>query len=169
MSWYKQLYVNRRDWIISHLDALDLTSDEVILLLYIDLCNSTNTTIDALNLANTLNMSQDALDKAIASLVNTKRLSLTYPNGTLIYNIDGVFTYENPTMQQVDSPLIDIIEQQFARKLSVSEIKKLAMMRENFGDQMIQEALREALFYKKYSLDYINAICNNWKNGANDA
>lgn len=169
MSWYKQLYVNRRDWIISHLDALDLTSDEVVLLLYIDLCNSTNTPIDALNLANTLNMSQDALDKAIASLVNTKRLSLTYPNGTLIYNIDGVFTYENPTMQQVDSPLIDIIEQQFARKLSVSEIKKLAMMRENFGDQMIQEALREALFYKKYSLDYINAICNNWKNGANDA
>ena len=169
MSWYKQLYVNRRDWIISHLDALDLTSDEVVLLLYIDLCNSTNTPIDALNLANTLNMSQDALDKAIASLVNMKRLSLTYPNGTLIYNIDGVFTYENPTMQQVDSPLIDIIEQQFARKLSVSEIKKLAMMRENFGDQMIQEALREALFYKKYSLDYINAICNNWKNGANDA
>ncbi len=163
MSWYQQVYVNRRDWILSHLDALNLSSDEVLIVLYIDLCNSNRQSIDGNSLAAILNMSQDNLDKAIANLINTKRLVLEYPNGTVHYNIDGLFTYENPTLQVESSPLITIIEQQFGRKLTVNELRKLAQMRDLFGDELIEQALREALFNRKYSLDYVNAICVNWK------
>ena len=39
MDWWKEKFINRRDYMLDHLDELTMTSDETLLIMLIDFLN----------------------------------------------------------------------------------------------------------------------------------
>ena len=62
------------------------------------------------------------------------------------------------------SVLFDIFEQELGRTLSPMEIERIKeWLDDNFTEELVIEALKEAVFKNAKSMNYINTILYNWK------
>lgn len=164
MAWYEQMYINRRDWVLSNIQHLNLTPLQVCIVLLIDLYNSHQKPIDHAFFEQNLSASKDDIDNAISGLSQKGLLKIEFSQGRLIFNIDNLFTYETISVPVSNNQgIVAIIQEQFGRLLTSTELKKLDEVRNHFSDDQIKEALREALFYKKCSIDYMYGILKNWE------
>lgn len=162
MKWYEQKCVNKRDYLLEHLEEYALNHSELIMLLMIDFLNQNQIMITHDSLSKKLNISKNEVDKILTDLMNKQYLGISIKDGSMVYSFDGVFEIESRNAE-FDQSLFDTYEQEFKRPLSQSELTRLSEWMNQYEKKLIKYALLEAIIYNALSFDYIERILINWK------
>lgn len=163
MKWYKQKYVNRRDWILDNLEFIGLSEKETIIVLLIDYFNSNNIGITIDLLCNKTKMDDKEVNKILSVLFAKKYLVIEASGKTPTFVLDGLFELEVEAIEsELDSSLFNLFEKEFKRPLTQKEMETVSDWIKRIDSNLIIEALRYASMYKKVKLSYIDKILKNW-------
>lgn len=106
----------------------------------------------------------EEIDRILVSLIQKKVIEIVGARIDIsrIYKILQMSLVEKKEKEKVD--LLKIFEAEFGRTLSPMEVDSLRMFkREGFKDEMIIDALREAIMRNARSLRYIETILRDWQ------
>ena len=156
-------YIDRRTWILDHLQDLNLSAKEVLALLLIDFFNQQHISIDHELMSEKLNLTVDEVEDLFTELSDKGFLSLDYHDGCLIFNINGVYDLSQMSDTSVDRSLLEQFEMEFARPLSSSEMQRIMDMSNEYDSRRVICALNEAVCNEVADLNYIERILQNWK------
>lgn len=159
-------YFNRRNWLMEQMEHLDLTSNELLVVLCIDYMNEFNQFIDIATLAKKLKMDGNVVDLLLNDLINKGYLRMEMGNRCMLFNIDRVFMQKEdtkPCSSNEFKNLFQLYENEFKRPLSQRESETLSEWIEIYDLKLIEYALREAIIYSSVNFAYINKILMNWK------
>lgn len=113
-------------------------------------------------------LSNQELDRVLASLLN-KKLIYNRLGSISLNNLEQKLLQENKEVEEEKSDinLISIFEEQFARALSPIELNIIKDWKNcEYSDEMIIKALKEAVKSQVLNFRYIEGILSNWaKNG----
>lgn len=113
-------------------------------------------------------LSNQELDRVLASLLN-KKLIYNHLGSISLNNLEQKLLQENKEVEEEKSDinLISIFEEQFARALSPIELNIIKDWKNcEYSDEMIIKALKEAVKSQVLNFRYIEGILSNWaKNG----
>ena len=154
-------YINRRLWILEHLDSLHTDANETLLLLLIDYYNQCKKAISHEEFSKKLKLDVDQIEDLFTSLSDKGYLSIEFEKGQIFFNIEGVFSDSSQT-EGLDRSLIEKFEDSFGRSLSSSEMQRILNMAAIYDERRVVCALNEAVVYDKLSLDYIERILQTW-------
>lgn len=161
-KWYKESYFDRKNWILENFDKLNLSSDETLLLLLIELFKTNKKSISYELLTKKLNKNEKEVDKIIASLVSKQYLKLSTNSKGLVFDIDGIFEFD-PEKYEIseNKDLYDTVSEVFNKPLSPSELQKMNDLLDQYGQNKFIQALRIAEAQKKLKMSYIEGILRN--------
>lgn len=166
MKWYEQKYVNHRDWILDSLEYLGLTSEEMVMVLLIDFLNEHKEPITAEILVKRSGLQQEQVDHAISTLCAKNYLKIKASSRAVKFVLDGLFETDTARGERIlDSSLFDLFESTFGRTFSQNEMMKISDWNKSYDKKTIILALREADTYGKLSLNYIDKVLQNGKEG----
>lgn len=163
---YQKTYFNHRNFILSELDALDVSVEEAFVLLYIDYCNEFQINFDLESVAQKAKMLPTQLDAVMSGLMNKGYVEIKMVNRQVVYCLEGVFRVkENLEVLSTSeyTNLFELYEKEFGRPLNQGESQRLSEWMSTYDLKLIAYALREAIVYEKRSFDYINVILINWQ------
>lgn len=164
MKWYKQNYVNHRDWVLDNLELLGLSMQETVIVLLIDFFNTSQLPIILESLAKKTGFDQDEIDKVLSILVAKKYLEIRATNRKVSFVLDGLFDTEvSRTQSALNSSLFELFEEEFGRPLSNAEMMKLSDIMKTMDSQLVVYALKEASMYQKVNFNYIMKILQTWQ------
>lgn len=163
LEWYKEAYVNRRDWLIFHFPFLPINLQEFDLLLVIDLALEKNLATSHSDLANYMGLSERDVDRLLSSLSRKGLLDIEIAKDKITYNIDAIFNVELKKLDKtfVEGNVFDLIEDIFGRPLSEAEMNKCVNLSQKYTKEEICQALRICDAHRKYSLNYLEAVLRN--------
>ena len=163
-KWYKESYFDRQNWILENYDQLNLSSDETLFLLLVELAKKNRKTITYDYLSKKLNKTSTEVDKMIADLVSKHYLKLSANDKGLIFDYDEIFEFD-PNRYEIsdEKDLYDITSDVFNKPLSLTELQKMNDLLEQYGKEHFIEALRIAEAQRKLSMSYIEGILRNDK------
>lgn len=159
-------YFNRRNYILTEMESLDLSVHEAFLLLYLDYCNEFHIGFDLEQVAKQFKMTALELDTLMNQLMNRGYLEIRMRERRVEYVLDGVFRMKDNLDTITTNEfrgLFDLFEEEFARPLTPRESERLSEWMSTYELKLIEFALREAVVYEKRSIDYIEAILLHWK------
>ena len=160
MNWNAP-YIDRRTWILDHLESLHVEGNEVLVLLLIDYFNQTRKSISHEVFSDKLKIDVDAVEDLFTSLSDKGYLSIEFKNGQIHFNIEGIFS-QNESGVPLEHSLIEQFESAFKRTLSSAEMQRILNMSATYDERRVVCALNEAVVYEKLSLDYIERILQTW-------
>ncbi|MFV0479495.1 MAG: DnaD domain-containing protein [Anaerorhabdus sp.] len=164
MKWYKEKYVNRRDWLVEHVELLNLTAEEFQLLIIIDYFNSFSEEISQEKLCNKMNLSQKKMDNLLAVLISKKYLKIQVSKKGVHFLLDDLYETKVAHLENaLNQNIHDLFESEFGRPLTQSEMEQLNQWVKNEDKELIIYALKEASAYQKLSLNYIAKVLKSWK------
>ena len=163
-KWYKESYFNRKNWILENFDKLNITNDELVLILLIELCKESKKQITYDYLTEKLNKSIKDVDKIIASLVGKHYLNLSTNAKGLVLDIDSIFDFD-PDKYEVseNKDLYDTLGDLFGRPLTPNELQKVNDLLNEYSQKDLLQAIRIAEANRKLKLNYIEGILRNGK------
>ena len=163
-KWYKESYFDRKNWILENFDKLNLTSNETLLILLIDLYKSSRRSISYELLTDKLKLNNKDIDKLIANLVNKHYLKLSTNSRGLVFDIEGLFDFD-PEKYEIseNKDLYDMVSDIFGKPLSLTELLKMNDLLDTYGNNKFVQALRIAEAQKKLKMSYIEGILRNEK------
>ncbi len=160
-KWYEAAYIDRRIWVLDHLDQYKLNAEEALVILQLVHFNDCGRPISLESLSKHCGLSSEKVDKAMAGLSRKGYLSIQVNGADVHYLTDGLF--EEKTILTSDSDLIDLYQKEFKRTLSSTEIDKLNDWLSRMDRAYLVHALREALMYNKVNFTYIDRILAQWQ------
>ncbi|MFI3284969.1 MAG: DnaD domain protein [Erysipelotrichaceae bacterium] len=164
MKWYKEKYVNRRDWIIDHYEHFNFSSNEGIVCLAVDFLNTNHIDITYDVLAKKTNLSLDEIDRTLSLLTAKKYIEIRATAKGLEFYLDGLFENEVYNVENiVNHSSFELFEQTFGRPLAANEMEKISEWLSVHDSKLLVYALKEAVLYDKLSMAYIDAILRDWK------
>ena len=162
---YKETYFNRRNWILANFDKLNITNDELVLILLIDYCKEFRIRISYEYFMDKLHLDSKQVDEIIASLVSKKYLKISPNSKGISFDIDNVFEFDADVYEIAEhNDIYDILSEVFARPLSGLELQKASDLIEKYGTNKFTDALRIAEAYRKLNMNYISSILKNNEN-----
>lgn len=161
-KWWNENWVDRRCWILEHLDTLTLSCEEVLVILLIDYMNEHHLAVRHDSLAQKLSLDSDRIDDILSNLSVKGYLTIDYHKGQIQFDIDGVFEDDTKRGTTFDVSLFELFESEFARPLSQMEVTRLSEWVSLYPQKLITYALREALVGDHKSFDYIDRILLEW-------
>lgn len=163
-KWYRESYFNRKNWILENFDKLNLTSDEVVLVLLIELCKESKKQITYDYLTEKMHKNIKDVDKIIASLVSKHYLSLSTNAKGLVLDVDGIFEFD-PEKYEIseNTSLYNTLGDLLGRPLTPSELQKMSDLLNIYKEKEVLEAIRIAEANRKLKLSYIEGILRNGK------
>ena len=163
-KWYKESYFDRQNWILENYDKLNLSSDETLFLLLVELGKRDRKAITYDYLSEKLNKTTKEVDKMIADLVSRHYLKLSADSNGLIFDIDEIFEFDPDRYDISDEKdLYDIVSDVFNKPLALTELQKMNDLLEKYGNDRFIEALRIAEAQRKLTMSYIEGILRNEK------
>lgn len=162
MKWWQERYINRRDYILEHLDALSMDSDETVMVLLIDFFNQYGVSVTHELLAEKMKKRPEEIDALFAKLNTRGYVSIDVREGKVMFQIDGIFE-EEKSADAFDESLFQLFETEFGRTLSQMELQRMSEWIQMYDAKLIGYALREALTYNVKNFDYIDRILTEWK------
>lgn len=156
-------YVDRRTWILDHLQDLTLEPKEILVVLLIDFFNQQNISIDHELISEKLKISVDEVEDIFTELSDKGYLTLDYQDGSLLFNIEGIFDISNAQDTSIDRSLLEQFEMEFGRPLSSSEMQRIIDMASLYDERRVICALNEAVCNEVNDLNYIERILQNWQ------
>lgn len=166
MKLYNAPFFNRRNWIMEHMEQLDVSQQELLLVLCIDYMSEFDQIIDINALSKKMKMEGYEVDLLLNNLINKGFLNMEMGNRKMIYNIDRIFMLKEnaePCASNEFKNLFSLYEKEFKRPLSQRESEMLSEWIELYELKLIEYALREAIIYSTVNFAYINKILMNWK------
>lgn len=157
-----EIYFDKVRWILSHLKELDISSDEIIVILMIVVLKEQNLEVNIEKIANLTPLSHKEVDDAITLLASKRYLEIKICAGEVGFNIDQVFELKKEVNNEV-LDLFEIFEEEFARMLTQAELVRLNGWIEDYSRDEIIEALRSASIMQKLHFNYIDRILENNK------
>lgn len=158
-----EIYFDKVRWILSHLKELDISSDEVIVILMIVILKESKMEVNIEKIANLTSLTQKEVDDAISLLASKRYLEIKICAGEVSFNIDQLFELKKDVNSDVVD-LFEIFEEEFARMLTQTELVRLNEWIEVYSRDAIIDALRNASIMQKLHFNYINRILENNKN-----
>lgn len=163
-SWWNERYINRQDWVLDHLQSINVSPLEGLILLQLETLNRHQELIQPDVLALRCNVSLKDLDSALTKLIQKGYVSIHAHEKSVEYRIDQIFNEPNSQTDHSNQDLMNLFETEFKRPLAPVEIEKLNDWLLKVPSEMIVHALREAIIYKKLNLNYIDRILVRWMN-----
>ncbi len=164
MEWYKQKYVQRRDWIIEYAELLNLTAEEFQMVMLIDYYNAHNEVINQEMLCMKMKINQARLDTLLSVLMAKNYLKISRGSKGIEFSLEGLFKTNVARVEQVVNQNIhDVFESEFKRPLTQQEMEQLNKWVKAEDSKLIIYALKEASIYQKLSFNYIAKILMSWK------
>lgn len=158
--WWNRNYVNRRDWMLENLSSVNVNPSEFVILQMIDFCNSNRLELSMERLVDQTGMDVGVVNQSIASLNQKGYLVVRAVGHVIEFNIDGVFK-NHEQEEYVNKDLFEIFESEFGRLLSQADLMTLSRWSQLYEEDMILDALREAIIAQKVAMQYINGILVN--------
>jgi len=156
---------------------LNINSDELIILIYLINCNDDifdpKKIADSLSLEliDVMNSIESLISKDIIEIKNQKinNIRSEYINLDPLYNKLS-FEIINKKEEEKSSTIYDKFEEEFGRTLSPMEYQIISSWLESdFSEEIIIEALKEAVYNGVFKLNYIDKILYEWqKKGIKD-
>ncbi len=163
-KWYKESYFNKKNWLLENFDKLNISNDELVFILLVDLCKESKKTITYDYLHDKLHMTTKDIDKIIASLVSKNYLKLSTNSKGLVFDYDNIFEFDPEKFEVVENKdLYDILGDIFGKPLTSSELQKVNELLNIYSDKQILQAARIAEANRKLKLSYIEGILRNAK------
>ena len=163
-KWYKESYFNRKNWILENFDKLNITNDELVLILLIELCKESRKSVTYEYLMQKLSKNQKEVDKIIASLVNKRYLNINVNSKGLVFDIDNIFEFDTETYEiSENTNLYDTLGDLFGRPLTPNELTKLNDLLNEYSEKQVIEAIRVSEANRKLKLSYIEGVLRNDK------
>lgn len=156
-------YIDRRTWILDHLQDLNVDAKEIVVLLLIDFFNSQHVSIDHELIGEKLKISTDEIEDIFTHLSEKGYLNLDFKNGMIIFDIEGVFDLKSNQSPMIEYSLCERIEEEFGRLLSSSEMQRILDMASEYDSRRVVCALNEAICNDVHDLNYIERILQNWQ------
>lgn len=161
-KWYKESYFNRKNWLLENFEKLNISNDELVLILLIELCKDSKRVITYDYLTSKLQKSIKDIDKIIASLVSKHYLKLGTNTKGLVLDIDNIFEFDPEKYEIVENKdLYDVIGDLFGKPLTPNELQKVNDLINEYGEANFKQALRIAEAHRKLKLAYIEGILRN--------
>lgn len=164
MKWYEQRFVNRRDWILDHLEYLGLSEKETVLVLLMDFMNENRIPITIDALAQRTGMAEKDVDETIAVLYAKKYLDIRASGKRVSFRLDGLFETNVAKEESViDRSVFDLFESELKRPLTQKDMEKITDWNRTYDKRLVILALREASIYQSVSIPYIDKILHEWE------
>ncbi|MBE6118249.1 MAG: DnaD domain protein [Erysipelotrichaceae bacterium] len=162
MKWYEQKYVNRRDWILDNLENLKLSPQELTVVMTIDFYNENRTDISMDILQKKTGLDMDELNRVVSVLCARHYLDIMASSRNVQFRLDGLFDTDTAKdIRVMDSPLIELFEEEFGRPMTPNEMQKISEWNRIYPRKTIIHALREASAYQKRSMSYVESVLRN--------
>ena len=174
IEFMKEGFVSIPKYLFKNYKKLGMSDEEFILIIYL-VNNNGVITFNPKTISQELNISGKKVLELINSLNEKQILSIDliknktgvmeeYINCGLLYNKLSMLIMEENNTKEVNTNLFEIFEQEFGRTLSPMEYEIInGWIKENFSEEIIIEALKEATFNGVSSLRYIDKILYEWK------
>ena len=163
-KWYKESYFDRNNWILENFEKLNLTTDETLLILLVELCKTSRKAITYEYLTQKLNKSIKQIDVIISSLVEKHYLKLSTNSRGLVFDIESIFEFDPEKYEIADNKdIYDTVSEIFGKPLSSTNLQKLNDLIDEYSQDNVLQALRIAEANRKLSMAYIEAILRNEK------
>ena len=163
-KWYKESYFDRKNWILENFDKLDLSAEEGMLLLLVELCRQSKRSISYEYLTQKLQKKTKEVDAIISSLVSKHYLKLSTNSKGLVFDIDNIFEFDPERYEiSVNGDVYDTVSEVFGKPLSPSEMQKLNDLLDTYGQDRVLQALRVAEANRKLKMSYVEGILRNEK------
>ena len=146
---------------------LNISDSELIILIY--LINTDNSFNPKL-IAKDLNFNLNEVMDIISSLTEKDILKIDIVNKKVreeIINLEGLykklgFVVVNGEIKEKKKNIFDIFEKEFARTLSPMEYEHISRWQDEYNDELILLALKEAVFNGVNNIRYIDKILIEW-------
>ncbi len=158
-----EIYFDKVRWILSHLKELDISSNEVIVILSIVVLQEQHQQVNIEEIENITPLSKKQIDDAITLLASKHYLEIKICAGEVTFNIDQIFQMKKAVNNDV-LDLFKIFEEEFSRMLTQAELVSLNQWIKLYDRQLIINALRNASIMNKLHFNYINRILENSQN-----
>ena len=93
-KWYKESYFNGINWILENFDKLNLSADEALVLMLIELANRNNRALSYDYLRAKLGYDNNRIDSIIASLAEKKYLSIKPSKKGISFDISMLYEFD---------------------------------------------------------------------------
>ena len=159
------------NYLIQNINKLDINLEEFILITYL-INQGDNVVFDINKLSNDLNFESKKILELISSLNEKNYISIemSKKNGIieefisleLFYNKIISLLIENNKIEK-DNDIFSVFEREFGRTLSPTELSTIASWHENnINDELIKEALKEAILSGVHNMRYVDKILFEW-------
>lgn len=163
-SDWNACYIDKSRWILDHLENLNLSASQALMLLVINFLNETRQSITPETLAQKCAMEIDAVYEDMDTLCDMGYLSIDTHGRRLMFSLDGLL---DTSFSLLDNPLAQSLfhafSTEFGKPLSPAEMDQIAELAEHYEESMILHALDEAAVYDKRSVPYVTAVLSSWK------
>ncbi len=161
-KWYKESYFDSQNWILENFSKLNLSSDETLLLLLIDLYKKNRRQLSYEVLCDKLGYDVPRIDKIIASLVEKHYLQISTNSRGLVFDIDSIFEFD-PEKYEIseNGDIYDQISSIFNKMLSPTDMQKISDLVDEFGQLKFMEAVRVAEANRVLKMSYIEGVLRN--------
>ncbi|MBG9982341.1 DnaD domain protein [Aerococcaceae bacterium DSM 111020] len=186
-DWFKDGSTNVPNIIFNRFGQLDISSNEMMLILYImSQLNQGKTVNNFKKIANQLGWSVNEVMELINQLIEKDYLSIEletnesgkqddhYTLRPFFNQLDQKF-YQAPTqeetvenqevLQHYTGNLVSLFEREFGRVLTPMELQTINqwLMSDNYSPEIIQLALKQAMMHQALNFSYIDKILLNWQ------
>ncbi len=158
-KWYEKNYVDRRTWLLENISLLKLNPEEFLLLSMIDFLHQTDQEISLDYLSKKTGMSKEITDENVAKLSSKGYLKVKTTPHKVEFDISPVFNQEEILSNEISG--LKIFEKSFGRPLTQKEVVKLADWQQDYTEDELVEALRQATIYQKMNFGYIEKVLKN--------
>jgi DNA replication protein len=159
------------NYVIKNYEKLGLEGLDFIMLIYF-INQRSNVTFDVNKIAIDLNLDSSKVLEVINSLNEKNYISIEmkknngvieeYISTDLFYNKISSMLMENVSSEK-ETDLYSVFEKEFGRTLSPTEFTSINNWLENgISEEMIKEALKEAILSGVHNIRYIDTILFNW-------
>lgn len=158
-----EIYFDKIRWILTNLDQLELTADELVVILSIVVLKEQSKVVSIESIAKLTSFSKDDVDQAITLLASKRYLEIKICAGEVSFKVDNIFKLQKQVNDKVKD-LFKIFEEEFKRLLTQTELRQLNEWVNLYSRDTIIEALRNASIMDKLHFNYINRILENQAN-----
>lgn len=159
--------------IINNYKKLNITEEELIILIFIidygvDLEYNPSIFVQELNIDKykVLELINSLKEKNILTILikkENKRVSSEYISLQPLYDKIMNIVMDNKEKQiEIDENIYSIFENELGRTLSPLEYEKIKEMVTSYGQELVVEALKEAVYNRANNLRYIETILSEW-------
>lgn len=161
-----------KNFLVKVVKELNLTLNDLLLLIYFS--NQEEPTLNIGNITSLLYLKEEEIMESFSKFIDLNLITIEYKKNKKglreeIISLDNIIEYVTTDKikkdkKQQEENLFEIFEKEFGRTLSPMEYEIINdWMEQGIEEDLIKEALREAIYNGAKSLRYISKILLAWK------